>query len=153
MNRYDLTDFEWSVIEPLLPNKPRGVPRVDDRSASGVIGVIDADAWARVVTEFAPVRATHDHGLNESGTAGHGLGMALLLQNRGVGQGTALLGEATIDLLGLLNQRTIEVAVASLRQLAPKQTGSDDGAQNLGRASADREHARVAHHALQRQVA
>ena len=20
MNRYDLTDFEWSVIEPLLPN-------------------------------------------------------------------------------------------------------------------------------------
>ena len=29
--RYDLTDFDWSVIEPLLPNKPRGVPRVDDR--------------------------------------------------------------------------------------------------------------------------
>ena len=23
MNRYDLSDFEWSVIEPLLPNKPR----------------------------------------------------------------------------------------------------------------------------------
>lgn len=31
MSRYDLTDFEWCVIEPLLPNKPRGVPRVDDR--------------------------------------------------------------------------------------------------------------------------
>ena len=29
--RYDLSDFDWSVIEPLLPNKPRGVPRVDDR--------------------------------------------------------------------------------------------------------------------------
>ena len=25
--RYELTDFEWSIIEPLLPNKPRGVPR------------------------------------------------------------------------------------------------------------------------------
>ena len=31
MARFDLTDFEWSVIQPLLPNKSRGVPRVDDR--------------------------------------------------------------------------------------------------------------------------
>ena len=31
MARYDLTDFEWRVIEPLLTMKPRGVPRVDDR--------------------------------------------------------------------------------------------------------------------------
>jgi|APTNR8051073442_1049403.scaffolds.fasta_scaffold22278_2 transposase len=23
--RYELTDFEWSIIAPLLPNKPRGV--------------------------------------------------------------------------------------------------------------------------------
>ena len=29
--RYELTDFEWSIIDPLLPNKPRGMPRVDDR--------------------------------------------------------------------------------------------------------------------------
>jgi len=29
MSRYDLTDFEWFAIEPLLPNKPRGVPRVN----------------------------------------------------------------------------------------------------------------------------
>lgn len=31
MARFDLTDFEWSVIQPLLPNKPRAVARVDDR--------------------------------------------------------------------------------------------------------------------------
>ena len=30
MARYDLTDFEWSANEPLLPRKSRGVPRVDD---------------------------------------------------------------------------------------------------------------------------
>lgn len=29
--RYELTDREWSIIAPLLPNKPRGVPRGDDR--------------------------------------------------------------------------------------------------------------------------
>ena len=27
MARYDLTEFEWRTIQPLLPNKPRGVPR------------------------------------------------------------------------------------------------------------------------------
>ena len=31
MRRHELSDFEWSVIKPLLPNKSRGVPRVDDR--------------------------------------------------------------------------------------------------------------------------
>src|ERR1700709_727084 len=31
MARFDLTDFEWSVIEPLLPTDVRGVARVDDR--------------------------------------------------------------------------------------------------------------------------
>lgn len=31
MARFDLTDKEWAVIEPLLPTDVRGVPRVDDR--------------------------------------------------------------------------------------------------------------------------
>lgn len=31
MRRHELSDHEWSIIQPLLPNKPRGVPRVDDR--------------------------------------------------------------------------------------------------------------------------
>jgi transposase len=31
MARFDLSDSEWAIIKPLLPNKPRGVPRVDDR--------------------------------------------------------------------------------------------------------------------------
>lgn len=29
MARFDLSDAEWRLIEPLLPNKPRGVPRTD----------------------------------------------------------------------------------------------------------------------------
>ncbi|PZP58274.1 MAG: IS5/IS1182 family transposase, partial [Delftia acidovorans] len=31
MARFDLTDFEWDVIQPLLPSKVRDVKRVDDR--------------------------------------------------------------------------------------------------------------------------
>lgn len=29
MSRCDLTEFEWRVIAPILPDKPRDVPRVD----------------------------------------------------------------------------------------------------------------------------
>ncbi len=29
--RFDLSDEEWAVIEPLLPKGGRGPPRVDDR--------------------------------------------------------------------------------------------------------------------------
>src|SRR5215510_6219409 len=32
--RYELTDVEWTAIKPMLPNKPRGVPRVNDRVSS-----------------------------------------------------------------------------------------------------------------------
>lgn len=36
--RYELTDREWAIIEPLLPNKSRGVPRVDDhRVLNGIM--------------------------------------------------------------------------------------------------------------------
>lgn len=39
MSRYDLTDFDWRMIEPLLRNRPRGVPRVDDRRVqNGISG-------------------------------------------------------------------------------------------------------------------
>lgn len=31
MARFDLTGFEWEVIQPLLPSKVRGVKRVVDR--------------------------------------------------------------------------------------------------------------------------
>ena len=39
--RYELSDYEWSVIKPMLPNKPRGVPRVDDRRVlNGIFWVL-----------------------------------------------------------------------------------------------------------------
>ena len=32
--RYELTDYEWTAIKPMLPNKPRGVPRANDLVSS-----------------------------------------------------------------------------------------------------------------------
>jgi transposase len=29
----ELIDYEWAAIKPMLPNKPRGVHRVNDRTA------------------------------------------------------------------------------------------------------------------------
>jgi transposase len=56
MSRYDLTDFEWSVIQPLLPNKPRGVPRVDDRRVlNGMFWVLRSGApWADLPDRYGP---------------------------------------------------------------------------------------------------
>ena len=52
MSRYDLTDSEWRVIEPLLPNKPRGVPRVDDRRVlNGIFWVLRSGAPWRDLPE------------------------------------------------------------------------------------------------------
>ena len=56
MARYDLTDFEWSVIDPLLPRKSRGVPRVDDRRVlNGIFWVLRSGApWADLPGRYGP---------------------------------------------------------------------------------------------------
>lgn len=56
MSRYDLTDFEWRAIEPLLPNKPRGVPRVDDRRVlNGIFWILRSGApWRDLPEHYGP---------------------------------------------------------------------------------------------------
>jgi transposase len=56
MSRYDLTDFEWRVIKPLLPNKMRGVPRVDDRRVlNGIFWVLRSGApWRDLPERYGP---------------------------------------------------------------------------------------------------
>jgi transposase len=39
--RDELSDYEWTAIEPMLPNKPRGVRRVNDRRVlNGIFWVL-----------------------------------------------------------------------------------------------------------------
>lgn len=56
MSRYDLTDFEWRAIQPLLPNKPRGIPRVDDRRVlNGIFWVLRSGApWRDLPERYGP---------------------------------------------------------------------------------------------------
>ncbi|AXB79336.1 IS5 family transposase [Novosphingobium sp. P6W] len=54
--RYELSDREWAIIEPLLPNKPRGVPRVDDRRVlNGIMWRFRSGApWAEIPERYGP---------------------------------------------------------------------------------------------------
>ena len=56
MARYDLSDAEWGIIEPLLPNKSRGVPRVDDRRVlNGIFWRLRSGApWADIPDRYGP---------------------------------------------------------------------------------------------------
>ena len=39
--RYEFSGYEWAAIRLMLPNKPRGVPRVDDqRVLNGIFWVL-----------------------------------------------------------------------------------------------------------------
>ena len=52
--RYELTDCEWTAIRPMLPNKPRGVPRVNDRRVlNGIFWVLRSGApWRDLPQKF-----------------------------------------------------------------------------------------------------
>jgi hypothetical protein len=50
--RYELSDYEWTAIKPMLPNTPRGVPRVNDRRVlNGVFWVLRSGAPWRDLPE------------------------------------------------------------------------------------------------------
>jgi transposase len=43
--RNEVSNYEWGVINPMLPNKPRGVPRVDDRRIlNGIFWILSSGA-------------------------------------------------------------------------------------------------------------
>ena len=54
--RYELSDYEWTAIKPMLPNKPRGVRRVNDRRVlSGIFWVLRSGApWRDLPKTYGP---------------------------------------------------------------------------------------------------
>ena len=60
--RFELTDDEWLVIEPLLPNKPRGVARVDDRRViNGIFYVLRTGSpWRDLPERYGPYTTVYN---------------------------------------------------------------------------------------------
>lgn len=54
--RYELTDHEWTILSPLLPNKPRGVPSVDDRRVlNGILWRFRTGSpWTEIPERYGP---------------------------------------------------------------------------------------------------
>jgi transposase len=54
--RYELSNDEWIAIKPMLPNKPRGVLRVNDRRVlNGIFWVLRSGApWRDLPSNFGP---------------------------------------------------------------------------------------------------
>ncbi|MBM7486791.1 transposase [Bradyrhizobium canariense] len=54
--RYELTNHEWFAIEPILPNKSRGEPRVNDRRVlNGIFWILRSGApWRDLPENFGP---------------------------------------------------------------------------------------------------
>jgi transposase len=57
-----LSDRQFARIQPLLPNKPRGVPRVDDRRViSGIIHVIrNGLMWREAPARYGPHKTLYN---------------------------------------------------------------------------------------------
>jgi transposase len=56
MARFDLSDGEWTLIAPLLPSKPRGVPRTDDRRVlNGIFYILRTGSpWRDLPERYGP---------------------------------------------------------------------------------------------------
>src|SRR5271169_2563762 len=54
--RYELSDYEWTAIRPMLTNKPRGVRRVNDRRVlNGIFWVLRSGApWRDLPENYGP---------------------------------------------------------------------------------------------------
>ncbi len=63
MRCHELTDFEWKIIEPSLPNKPRGVPRVNDRRVlNGILWRFRTGSpWRDIPERYGPSTTCYNH--------------------------------------------------------------------------------------------
>lgn len=114
--RYELTDFEWTAIKPFLPNKPRGVPRVNDRRVlNGIFWVLRSGApWRDLPETFGPYTTCY---------------------NRFVRWGRAGVWDQIMDALAAMHDAAVQMIDTSIVRV--HQHGSciaGNGEQHMGRS-------------------
>ena len=64
-----LSDEQWARLKPLLPNKPRGVPRVDDRRViSGIVHVLQSGCrWKDAPALYGPPKTLYNRNVRWAG--------------------------------------------------------------------------------------
>ena len=69
--RYALTERQWQIIQPILPIKPRGVPRVDDRRVlNGIFWVLRSGApWRDLPDQYGPYTTCYSRFVRGCGPA------------------------------------------------------------------------------------
>jgi len=62
LRRYELSDAEWAIIDPLLPRKSRGVARVDDRRVlNGIFWRLRTGSpWADIPERYGPSQTCYN---------------------------------------------------------------------------------------------
>lgn len=62
MGRYDLSEAEWRLMEPLLPDKPRGIARVDDRRViNGIFYALRTGSpWRDLPERYGPYTTVYN---------------------------------------------------------------------------------------------
>ncbi len=62
MARFELSDKEWAIIAPMLPNKARGVARTDDRRVlNGIFYILRTGSpWRDLPERYGPYTTVYN---------------------------------------------------------------------------------------------
>lgn len=114
--RYELSDYEWAALRPFLPNKPRGVPRVNDRRVlNGIFWILRSGApWRDLPETFGPYTTCY---------------------NRFVRWGRAGVWDEIMDALAATHDAAVQMIDTSVVRMHQHGAGiAGNGEQHMGRS-------------------
>ena len=141
--RYEQSDHGWDVINPMLPNKPRGIPRVEDRrvlNGTASFGSCAPAAPCRDLPEpFVPGSTCYNRFVRwrragvwdrimDALAAGHDAAVAPVVMGHGVrrddGGGCRDGGDLLVESMKMVDR---PMAVADAEAIGRRDRGADPG--------------------------